>query len=99
MPSFPNLPTLDFSGINFDSFVNMFDNVKSKFPFSIPFDVANLLNLFKAEPKAPVFEVPFVGTSFTIDLTVFTPLVNIIGFFTVIGWIIFLISFTRKIGG
>lgn len=54
-----------------------------KFPFSLPFDVYYVLNLFCTEPKEPVFTIPIKTTinvgdvaqeideSFTLDLTSF----------------------------
>ena len=34
------------------------DTLKNKFPTSIPWDLVAIFNLFKAEPEAPVFDLP-----------------------------------------
>lgn len=34
------------------------DTLKSKFPTSIPWDLVAIFNLFKADPEAPVFDLP-----------------------------------------
>ena len=60
------------------SFGSLGDALSSKFPFCIPWDIYNLLNLFNSEPVAPVFdlsmEVPYIGTqAIHVDLSPFSP--------------------------
>lgn len=49
------------NGSNGDSFndLNMTHSLKELFPFCIPFDMYMLFKALKAEPKVPVFELPF----------------------------------------
>lgn len=55
----------------------------SKFPFCIPFDVANMIGLLEAEPKAPVFKMPLkvgamIDEEITLDLEQFSDVIRII---------------------
>lgn len=55
----------------------------TKFPFCIPFDIANMIGLLEAEPKAPVFKMPLkIGTvvneEITLDLDQFSDVIRII---------------------
>lgn len=55
----------------------------SKFPFSIPFDVANMIALLEADPKAPVFKMPLkvgsmVDEEIVLDLEQFSDVIRII---------------------
>lgn len=55
----------------------------SKFPFSIPFDVANMIALLEADPKAPVFKMPLkvgsmVDEEIVLDLDQFSDVIRII---------------------
>ncbi len=55
----------------------------SKFPFSIPFDVANMIALLEADPKAPVFKMPLkvgsmVDEKIVLDLEQFSDVIRII---------------------
>lgn len=54
----------------------------TKFPFCIPFDVARLIGLLEAEPKAPVFKVPLkygavMDEEITLDLSQFSDAIRI----------------------
>lgn len=57
--------------------------IASKFPFCIPFDVARLIGLLEAEPKAPVFHIPvvyanIVNEEIVIDFDKFADVLQII---------------------
>jgi hypothetical protein len=53
------------------------DTLSTKFPFSIPWDIAFLIAFLAETPKAPVFEVPFnfplygIEYTFTFDFSQF----------------------------
>lgn len=54
----------------------------TKFPFCIPFDVARLIGLLEADPKAPVFKVPLkygsvMDEEITLDLSQFSDAIRI----------------------
>ena len=60
---------LDFSG-----FSESTDRLKRVFPFSVPWDILSCIELLKADPKAPIFEISLWapgedGTMFGIPLT------------------------------
>lgn len=60
---------LDFSG-----FSESTDRLKRVFPFSVPWDILSSIELLKADPKAPIFEISLWapgedGTMFGIPLT------------------------------
>ena len=55
----------------------------TKFPFCIPFDVARLIGLLEAEPKAPVFKVPLkygsiMDEEITLDLSQYSDAIRIV---------------------
>ena len=55
----------------------------TKFPFCIPFDVARLIGLLEADPKAPVFKVPLkygavMDEEITLDLSQFSDAIRIV---------------------
>lgn len=55
----------------------------TKFPFCIPFDVARLIGLLEAQPKAPIFKVPLkygsvMDEEITLDLSQFSGAIRIV---------------------
>lgn len=55
----------------------------TKFPFCIPFDVARLIGLLEADPKAPIFKVPLkygsvMDEEITLDLSQFSDAIRIV---------------------
>lgn len=54
----------DFSKINFNAFFEAGLLMTDRFPFSIPWDFQNLINMLNVAPRAPVFEFDFSGTVF-----------------------------------
>lgn len=45
------------------------DKMKTKFPFSIPWDIAAVVGSLSAAPETPVFEIPVVFERYDIDYT------------------------------
>lgn len=90
-PAFPSFgDSLDFSPM-------YLTNVTEKFPFSLPWDIGRLIQKFDVEPVAPVFEVPIVSETITLDLTEFSELASIVRFFVLIGFILALIFISTKL--
>lgn len=90
--------SIDFSPLYF--------SFSDKFPFSIPFDVINLIKEFEAEKKEPVFFIDMSSFStshargevgFTLDFTTFEDLFEIARFFILISFIFFIVIKTRDI--
>lgn len=50
-----------------DSLAETADMMTDKFPFSIPWDLAMLVGILQAEPRAPVFHLPLVIESYGIE--------------------------------
>lgn len=82
--------------------------MQSRFPFSLVFTFQALVNILKAEPIEPVFEFPFkmemfnIDTTITLDFTIFEPLVEILHWFIILGFVYKLMMLTPKflnIGG
>lgn len=73
----------------------------SKFPFSIPFDVARLIGLLEAEPKAPVFVVPLkygkiMDEQITLDLSQWDDVIRIVRWGELICFVAALAVVTRN---
>lgn len=73
----------------------------SKFPFSIPFDVARLIGLLEAEPKAPVFVVPLkygkiMDEEITLDLSQWDDVIRIVRWGELICFVAALAVVTRN---
>jgi archaellum component FlaC len=63
----------DFSNINFNAFLDAGLLMTDRFPFSIPWDFQNLINILNVAPRPPMFNFDFSGTifegfSFRLDL-------------------------------
>lgn len=70
-----------------------------KFPFSLPFTFATLLEIFRSERQTPKWKVNFpkpLDTTFTIDLSGFETIGTVSRWASVIGYCIALILGTRK---
>lgn len=52
-----------------DSFTDTVSLLKTKFPFSIPWDIAFLIGFLAEEPETPVFDIPLKIESWGIDYT------------------------------
>ena len=73
----------------------------SKFPFCIPFDVARLIGLLEAEPKAPVFVVPLkygkiMDEQITLDLSQWDDVIRIVRWGELICFVAALAVVTRN---
>ena len=93
-----------------DSFINTLvvaftpvaEKAKTKFPISLPWDIAGVVGMLASTPETPVFEVPIkvesagIDETLTIDLTRFEPLSKLSRAFLSITFLIILISLTVK---
>lgn len=75
--------------------------IASKFPFCIPFDVARLIGLLEAEPKAPVFHIPvvyanIVNEEIVIDFDKFADVLQIIRWGEIMLFVAGLVVITRN---
>lgn len=75
--------------------------IASKFPFCIPFDVARLVGLLEAEPKAPVFRIPvvyanIVNEEIVIDFDKFADVLQIIRWGEIMLFVAGLVVITRN---
>ena len=80
---------------------------KTKFPFCIPFDLINLFSGFSAEAEAPSFHVLVMPANsfglsnddiyWDIDFAPYNYLVQILRFFIALGFVLWLITITRKL--
>ena len=78
-----------------------------KFPFCVPFDLANLITSLQSPPEAPVFSLLVIPADsfgldnediyFTIDFQPYSQLVAILRFFLSLSFLVFLIILTRNI--
>lgn len=77
----------------------------TKFPFSIPFDLARIIGDFKANKQEPIFYIDMssfdstdsTSAGFEIDFTKFTTLFDIVRTFILVSFIVFLAIKTRDI--
>lgn len=75
--------------------------IATKFPFCIPFDVARLVGLLEAEPKAPVFRIPVVyansvNEEIVIDFDKFADVLQIIRWGEIMLFVAGLVVITRN---
>lgn len=90
-------------------YANSVDEVKetskTKFPFSIGYDIELLLLVLSAEPQTPVFNIPFeyarlnYKTNIIVDFSMFDDAIDVIRFFLTIYYIFFLLMITPKMVG
>lgn len=85
--------SIDFSPIkNID--------VKEKFPFSLPFDIANIFKNLTSVPKVPKYDFKFLGQDLSINFSRFESLAKIVRSFSFLFFIVFLaIKTYDKFGG
>ena len=78
-------------------------DLRSLFPFCLPFDLIALLDALDADPVAPCFEIPFIVDALDISMTVELDLsfldevAELMRLFETIGFIITLIMVTHKL--
>lgn len=79
------------------------DKMKTKFPFSIPWDIAAVVGTMAATPETPVFEIPIVferydiDYTFTIDMSDFEVISKISRLFLSLTFILFLTKLTVQV--
>lgn len=72
---------------------------KEKFPFCLPWDLAYILNMFKAEPKAPEWEITILGNTFELKLSQFEQWARLSRNILSATYVVILIYSTKKIVG
>lgn len=84
----------DDININWDPLFNI--NIKDKFPFSLPWDIKKVVEMFIAEREAPVWELPLKDETIVIDFNNFEELARITRLFNTIIFVVILIILTRR---
>lgn len=93
LPSFPSFGNeLDFSPL-------YMTNIKEKFPFSLPWDLKNIIDIFDVAPSAPKFETTFLGQNIILDFSYFEEWAVIIRFFISIIFTATLIFISTRMKG
>lgn len=72
---------------------------KDKFPFSLPWDLYSIINILKAEPKAPYWELKIMNESIIIDMSQFESWAKISRNILSITYVTMLIFSTKRIMG
>lgn len=72
---------------------------KDKFPFSLPWDLYSIINILKAEPKAPYWKLKIMNESIIIDMSQFESWAKISRNILSITYVIMLIFSTKRIMG
>lgn len=104
------LDDIDVTGyLDLDDTLDRFQlpsSISTKFPFSLPFDIYNLFNVFSADPVTPQFTVPLDMTSvggevynIDIDLSDFDDIANIVRWLLYGLFLIGLVILTNKLIG
>lgn len=89
-PDDPDIPKLDFSPL--------YVPVPQKFPFCIPFDLVNSLQIFKTQVEGtwePYWVIPWATAQIEVDLRQFSVLAKIVRYFVLWMFIVGLINVTR----
>lgn len=73
--------------------------VTTRFPFSLPWDMAYLIGLFNYVPEVPVFTVPIGRASFTVKLDQLDPYMPYFHFFIIVSFLYGLVMKTRSLLG
>ena len=71
-------------------------SLTDKFPFSLPWDLKDSISLLASEGQAPVWEIPLVTETITIDMGEFEGIASIARVFNTLLFIISLIILTRR---
>lgn len=86
------------SSFNFEPLMALGEEFTNKFPFSLPWDLIDIIKIFDAEPVAPKFEVDFIGENIVVlDLSQFESVVKIFRFFILLYFIVGLIKITGNL--
>ena len=92
-PSFPNMgDELDFSPL-------YMTNIKEKFPFSLPWDLKNLISMFDVTPSPPKFDFSLLGQNISLDFSYFEEWAMIVRFFISVSFTATLIFISTKMKG
>lgn len=84
--------------IDFSPFTNI--DLSNKFPFCLPSDFLNIFKSLKSQGKAPVFTFKLFSESIVLDFSSFEQLAKVIRYFSLLFFILFLLSKTYdKFGG
>lgn len=92
----------DLDSIDFDDL--KMPDISGVFPFCIPHDVVNILQMFNSEPVAPSFDFPVTNVdgsveNISVDLNVFSPAAAVLRTGEVVVFVVGLALGTRKILG
>lgn len=96
---------VNFFDLLFTAFSPVADIAKTKFPTSIPWDVAMVVNAMSKSPEVPVFDIPITMDRIGIDETVHIDLSGMENFSKVsrsmlsLTFVLFLMILTRKLFG
>ncbi len=71
-------------------------SLTDKFPFSLPWDLRDSISLLASEGEAPIWEIPLVTETITIDMSEFEVIASIARVFNTLLFIIGLIILTRR---
>ncbi len=92
----------DLVGSLLEVFSGCLDLIKTRFPFSIPWDIVAIMAVLSAEPEAPVFNIPVVldrygiDTAIVIDFSHFDIVSKISRAFLTLIWGMYLMNYTIK---
>lgn len=92
----------DLVGTLLDVFDSCLELIKTRFPFSIPWDIVAIMAVLSAEPETPVFDIPLklerygIDTSVRIDFSNFSILSDISRSFLTLIWCMYLMNYTVK---
>ncbi len=92
----------DLVGSLLEVFSGCLDLIKTRFPFSIPWDIVAIMAVLSAEPEAPVFNIPVVldrygiDTAIVIDFSQFDIVSKISRAFLTLIWGMYLMNYTIK---
>lgn len=78
-------------------FTPLYIGLSDKFPFSIPWDIKNIITTLDADPQPPIFDLRWNGEEFKLDLTTFDNLFGICRVFTLLSFVVALAIKTRDI--
>ncbi|MFQ4188613.1 hypothetical protein C3O92_18920 [Clostridioides difficile] len=93
-PITPDIPAVD---VDFSPLWESMQNIKNKFPFSLPWDIYSLFVGFDVEPVAPKWELPILGNKVSLDFSNFNEWSNIVKFFVYVSFLISLIVISNKL--
>ncbi|HBF3832770.1 TPA: hypothetical protein KOC97_003830 [Clostridioides difficile] len=93
----PIVPDIPFVDIDFSPLWESMQNIKNKFPFSLPWDIYSLFICFDVEPVAPKWELPILNNKVVLDFSNFDEWANIVKFFVYVSFFVSLIVISNKL--